>query len=178
MCWYRYGRSRILRPANPEAGNSAFFPEKVCHRVEFPAVFMSFMDTIAGEKEQDSMNFEAVDILNHDWRSGAVDRGALERALHEQGEAWQRLIHERCPHLFAAASLFVSGTEMEQMQEIIRAVQQAVERPAWREAVLEYAPASARYVPRARGVFFGYDFHLNSEGVHSLRSIPTPVARC
>ncbi|CAE6728345.1 conserved hypothetical protein [Candidatus Nitrotoga fabula] len=126
------------------------------------------MDTIAGEKEQDFMNFEAVNILNHDWRCGAVDRGALERILHEQGEAWQRLVHERCPHLFAAASLFVSGTEMEQMQEIIRAVQQVVERPAWGEAALEYAPASARYVPRARGVFFGYDFHLNSEGVHLI----------
>ena len=26
----------------------------------------------------------------------------------------------------------------------------------------------ARYTPRAKGVFFGYDFHLNAEGAHLI----------
>lgn len=114
------------------------------------------------------MSIEAANKLNRDCHSANVNRSALEHTLHMQGEAWEQLVHERCPHLFAANSLFVSSAEMEKMQEIIHAVQQVVENPAWREAVLEYASAAAHPVPRAKGVFYGYDFHLNAAGVHLI----------
>jgi hypothetical protein len=38
--------------------------------------------------------------------------------------------------------------------------------PAWQSTVLQHAPDIARSTPRAKGVFFGYDFHLDAEGAH------------
>ncbi|RFC37119.1 MAG: hypothetical protein DID90_2727553392 [Candidatus Nitrotoga sp. LAW] len=114
------------------------------------------------------MSIEAAKVLNSDCHSAIVDRGALERTLHEQGEVWHQRVNERCPYLFATAPLFVSSGEMEQMHAVIKAVQQVVALPAWRDAALQHAPAVARYEPRAKGVFFGYDFHLNAEGTHLI----------
>jgi hypothetical protein len=50
------------------------------------------------------------------------------------------------------------------MQEIIDAVESVVALPAFRAAVLEYAPPIARFDPGSRGVFLGYDFHLGHGG--------------
>ncbi|MGR9045588.1 MAG: hypothetical protein ACU83N_09845 [Gammaproteobacteria bacterium] len=36
--------------------------------------------------------------------------------------------------------------------------------PAYQERVLAYAPQSALYIPKAHGVFLGYDFHLSPDG--------------
>ena len=114
------------------------------------------------------MSIEAAKELNSDCHSAIVDRGALERTLHEQGEVWRQRVNERCPHLFAAVPLFISSGEMEQMHAVIEAVQQVVALSAWGDTALQHAPAIARYTPRAKGVFFGYDFHLNVEGVHLI----------
>ncbi len=97
-----------------------------------------------------------------------MDRAALDRTLHEQGDAWYQRVKERCPYLFADVPLFVSGREVEQMHAVIAAVQEVVALPAWRDTVLQHATAVARYNPRAQGVFFGYDFHVNAEGVHLI----------
>lgn len=114
------------------------------------------------------MSIEVAKGLNSDCHSAIVDRGALERTLDEQGEVWHQHVNERCPHLFAAVPLFISSGEVEQMHAVIEAVQQVVALSPWRDAVLQHAPVVARYAPRAKGVFFGYDFHLNAEGVHLI----------
>jgi len=114
------------------------------------------------------VSIEAARELNSDCHSAIVDRGALERTLHEQGEVWHQDINERCPHLFAAVPLFVSGREVEQMHAVIEAISQVVMLSAWRDAVLKHTPDVARYTPCAQGVFFGYDFHLNAEGAHLI----------
>lgn len=114
------------------------------------------------------MNIEAAKELNNDCHSAIVDCGALELTLREQGEAWYQDINERCPHLFAAAFLFISSKEMEHIHAIIEAIGRVVALSAWRDAVLQHTPDIARYTPRAKGVFFGYDFHLNAEGAHLI----------
>lgn len=124
------------------------------------------------------MSIEAAKELNSDCHSAIMDRGALERALNEQGEAWHQRVNERCPHLFADVPLFISSGEVEQMRAVIEAVQQVVALSAWRDAVLQHAPAVARYAPRAKGVFFGYDFHLNAEGVHLIEINTNAGGRC
>jgi hypothetical protein len=43
-------------------------------------------------------------------------------------------------------------------------VESVVALPAYQAAVLDRAPAIARFVPGPRGVLFGYDFHLGDEG--------------
>ena len=91
----------------------------------------------------------------HDW--AGMDGDALERALRSQGDAWYELVKERCPHLFAAAPVFVTGAQLQQMHEVIAATERVVKLPGWHER------KSA-----TRGVFYGYDFHLNEQGAHLI----------
>jgi hypothetical protein len=117
--------------------------------------------------------------------TAVLDRAALQRALRAQGDAWYDLVTERCTHLFAAAPVFVTSVQLRQMREVIGAVERVVGLPEWRESlrlmpqgVLPYAPTihvpvgaygnTPDHAPHAKGVFFGYDFHLNSDGAHLI----------
>ena len=107
-----------------------------------------------------------INNLNNDVHSAPTDRAVLEQAMHMQGAAWQQLTTSRCPYLFAEAAVFISSTEMQQMRSLIHAINQVVALPAWHDAVL---PESKKNnIPRSHGVFFGYDFHVNEEGVHLI----------
>ncbi len=118
--------------------------------------------------------------LNGDCHSAAIDRAALDDALRLQGEDFFRHVTEHCPHLFAVVPFFVSAAHLEQMRAVIAAVEGVVSLSAWRDAkgVLPYAPTDARiagaygntpdHIPQAKGVFFGYDFHLNAAGAHLI----------
>jgi hypothetical protein len=116
-------------------------------------------------REYVSVNDDLAARLNNDAHSAAVDRGALEAALREQGEDFRRHVLEQCPHLFAAAPYFVTQAQMAQMHAVIAAIEHVVALPAYRSAVLRAAPQSA---PRALGVCMGYDFHLNDTGAHLI----------
>jgi hypothetical protein len=105
--------------------------------------------------------------LNADCHSAAMDRAALDDALRAEGEEFFRAISER-PHLFSGAAFFVSAAQMEQMRAVVAAVESVVALPAWQDEVLQEAPEIARHAPHAKGVFFGYDFHLNAEGTHLI----------
>ncbi|BBI99129.1 hypothetical protein FGKAn22_08220 [Ferrigenium kumadai] len=91
----------------------------------------------------------------HDW--AGMDGDALVQALRAQGEEWCGMVAERCPHLFAAMPVFVTSAQVQQMHAIIAAVERVVALPGWHEG------RSA-----ARGVFYGYDFHLNEQGAHLI----------
>jgi len=106
--------------------------------------------------------------LNGDCHSAMVDRGALEQALRGQGEDFLLHVTEHCPHLFASVPMFVSAAQVEQMHAVIAAVESVVALPAWRDAALQQAPEIVRHEPRSKGVFFGYDFHLNADGAHLI----------
>lgn len=95
------------------------------------------------------------------------ERDALVAALEAgSGDAEvAALIAERCPHLFSRQPVFVSHQHAERISELIGAIESVIALPAWREAVLAYAPAIARHDPGARGVFFGYDFHVGESGI-------------
>ena len=128
--------------------------------------------------------------LNSDCHSARVNNAALEHALRNQGNDFFKHVTEHCPHLFAAAPLFVSAAQVAQMQAVIAAVERVVALPAWREnlilihkSALPYAPTGSQVVrdngiahdfllperaTQAKGVFFGYDFHLNAGGAHLI----------
>jgi hypothetical protein len=114
-----------------------------------------------------------------------LDRAALQHAMQREGGVWHGLVMERCQHLFADVPVFIAAAQMRQMREMIDAVERAVKLPAWRESsllmpkgVLPYAPTihvpvgaygnTPDQAPHAKGVFFGYDFHLNSDGAHLI----------
>src|SRR3989338_7931971 len=102
-----------------------------------------------------------VEVLNGDCHSALLDHAALQRALQTQGGVWHGLVTERCQHLFADAPVFISVAQMQQMRTVIDAVERVVSLPGWHDEVYESGGT-------ARGVFFGYDFHLNSDGAHLI----------
>lgn len=73
------------------------------------------------------------------------------------------LLAER-PHLFADRAMPVPAADLAAMAAVVAAVERVAALPAYREHVLAYGPEIARFEPRAKGAFFGYDFHLSSSG--------------
>ncbi len=107
--------------------------------------------------------------LNDDCHSALLDHAALQRLMQTQGAAWSGRVAERCPHLFADSAVCISGAQLRQMRGVIDAAERVVKLPGWvSEAPLPQplSPVGARGA--GLGVFFGYDFHLNSEGTHLI----------
>lgn len=86
-----------------------------------------------------------------DW--AGMDNEALQRAIQAQGGEWSSLVKERCPHVFAAAPVFISELQLQQMRAVIAAVEEVAGAPEAKSAL---------------GVFYGYDFHLNEQGAHLI----------
>ncbi len=105
----------------------------------------------------------AIELLNSKCFCISLPDGAMKRALKEELAAPEifSLIEERCPHLFAAQPVFVSASQTERMAEVMRAIESVVAMASYRAEILANAPDIVRHDPGgAKGVFFGYDFHL------------------
>ncbi|WP_333877477.1 hypothetical protein [Methylobacter sp.] len=109
---------------------------------------------------------QSAEQLNSQCRWASLNRDAMQAELsHQQDDTnLYRMIVEERPYMFAESAVFVTDTCIKKQREIIAAVENVVALPAYRERVLVYAPASAKFIPKAHGVFFGYDFHLSAEG--------------
>lgn len=107
-------------------------------------------------------------LLNSGCFCISLDHDALRAALESElgSPGLSALVAERCPHVFAARPVFVAGPHMERMAQVIGAIESVVASPAYRQTVLANAPAIARHNPGgAKGVFFGYDFHIGERGI-------------
>ena len=105
-----------------------------------------------------------IDTLNSECFCLSLDQGALALALDsELGQpGLSAMVGERCPYLFAALPVFVATPQLQHMAQVVQAVESVVALPAYRERVLADAPAIAQLgTSGPRGVFFGYDFHLD-----------------
>lgn len=117
----------------------------------------------------------SMELLNSECFCISLDPAALRRALESEiGQVGLfELIQERCPYLFATSPVFLSREHMARMAQVVQAVESTVALPAYREEVLAAAPPIACHDPGgARGVFFGYDFHV-TEGAFGLIEINT-----
>lgn len=105
--------------------------------------------------------------LNNDCFCFSLDQASLAQALDTAlGQAGlSATVRERCPHLFSGQPVFVSAAHLQRMADVIEAVETVVALPAFRQQVLDDAPAVARVGAGQGGgplgVFFGYDFHLD-----------------
>ena len=108
-----------------------------------------------------------IESLNRDCLCISLDEQALARALESEfgSPGLFAQVRERCPYLFSAQPVFVSRAHLDRMVRTIAAIESVVALPAWREAVLARAPSIARHDSGARGVFLGYDFHLDRDGL-------------
>ena len=109
----------------------------------------------------------ALDALNRDCFCLSLDPAALAQALDVAlGQpGLSAMVSERCPYLFSSQPVFVAAPQVQRMAQVVQAVEAVVALPAFRAQVLAAAPAIARVgADRSdgpRGVFFGYDFHLD-----------------
>lgn len=97
--------------------------------------------------------------LNADAHAGRLNGAALQQTLQRQGEIWYERVMTSCPHLFADVAVFVSPAELQQMSGVISAVERVVKMGKGE---------GGRGKGEAKGVFYGYDFHLNSDGAHLI----------
>ena len=97
-----------------------------------------------------------INVNEHELKQG------LEARLGGPG-AYSRL-RETHPHLLAGTPVFVAREHVEQMAQIVSAIEQVVTRQEYRELVLQWVPEIAATDHGPRGVFFGYDFHLTRDG--------------
>lgn len=104
--------------------------------------------------------------LNQECQCVSLDRQQLQRELSKQldGEQLYRMICEERPHLIAAQAVFVAEACLQRQRDIIAAIEHVIALPSYQEKVLAYAPASAQFDPKTKGVFLGYDFHMSAEG--------------
>jgi hypothetical protein len=104
--------------------------------------------------------------LNRECFCITLDRGALCKALDREAvdpDFCATFIRTR-PHLFSNVPVFLAEAEISEMLRIARAIEETVRLPAYRDAVLSWAPDVARRDFGPLGAFMGYDFHLGSEG--------------
>lgn len=103
---------------------------------------------------------------NNGSKSCLLNRAELDAALNvfkaENPDVLQ-LAHD---NLFSDVAILITPAHMEQMREVIAAVEKIVVLPAWQQAVL--GEQAEKFTPLNKGVFFGYDFHLNTEGAHLI----------
>ncbi|WP_432740286.1 hypothetical protein ABXJ76_09940 [Methylobacter sp. G7] len=103
---------------------------------------------------------------NAECRYVSLDREAMRKALSQQldDDLLYRMLIEERPHLFAEAIVFVDEASISKQRDIIAAIESVIAMPAYQQRVLTYAPDTAQFMPKAHGVFFGYDFHLSPKG--------------
>ncbi len=125
--------------------------------------------------------------LNADAHAARLNGAALQQTLLAQGGQWHELVVERCPHLFADVPVFISPAQLQQMQGVIAAVERVVNSSKWQVASSELESGergtengqsdtghrtleteNGKLKTGPSGVFYGYDFHLNSDGAHLI----------
>ncbi|MFZ5724122.1 MAG: hypothetical protein ACOY33_10745 [Pseudomonadota bacterium] len=103
--------------------------------------------------------------LNHDCQCVTVNRERLAAGLgvHADPLSLGGLLHTH-PHLFADTAVYVSADDLDRMAATVAAVERVVRLPGWQRQVTARHLPHADTVPAARGVFFGFDFHLGRDG--------------
>ena len=104
--------------------------------------------------------------LNRECHCVSLNRAKLRQELSAQahGDSLCQMMCEDRPHLISDVAVFVAEASQQKQRDIIAAIEHVIALPAYQERVLAYAPQSARFQPKALGVFLGYDFHLDDNG--------------
>lgn len=94
------------------------------------------------------------------------DQGALDEALSRNAllKALSASLLSSHPHLFSQVPVYVSSEDVAAIRQLVATVERVVRLEAYREVALAGAPEIARSIPKAKGVFFGYDFHITDQG--------------
>lgn len=76
-------------------------------------------------------------------------------------------------NIFAHSNVAISSAVLKQQRAIIHAIESVIALPTYQQQVLAHAPQIAHFQPKAKSVFFGYDFHLDGNENLQLIEINT-----
>ncbi len=112
------------------------------------------------------LGLQRAEQLNRDCHCLSLNRQLLRKELsaQAQGDSLCRMICDERPHFISDVAVFVAEASRQKQRDIIDAIEHVIALPAYQARVLAYAPDSAQFQPKARGVFLGYDFHLDDNG--------------
>ncbi len=104
--------------------------------------------------------------LNRDCYCVGVDRPALHSTLDAAlaAHGLPAAFAESHPHLFAALPVFVSRHHIGKIANVVGAIAEVTALPAYRSAVMAWAPDIAEFDPGSPGGLLGLDFHLATAG--------------
>lgn len=95
-----------------------------------------------------------------------IDQAKLDRALATDsgnpGLSYQ--MAESHPHLFSNVPVFLPAAALEDMQTTVTVIEAVAQIPAFRDAVMTWAPEISLVDPGPAGALMGYDFHLGDDG--------------
>ncbi|CAN5527472.1 hypothetical protein BH10PLA2_BH10PLA2_29110 [soil metagenome] len=106
------------------------------------------------------------DRLNQNCFCVTLDRRSLCEALEQEAgdpEFCEPFIHPKA-HLFSNVPVFLSASEVAEMQEVVAAIEATARLAAYKAAVLSWAPEISREDYGPIGALMGYDFHLGVDG--------------
>lgn len=109
---------------------------------------------------------QTIERLNSECHCVSFNRDSFrQQLLIQQGDdqLYKMIVEER-PNLIAESAVFVSEPCLTRQRDIIAAIELVIALPGYQQKVLAYAPESALFIPKAHGVFLGYDFHLGPNG--------------
>ncbi len=109
-------------------------------------------------------NDERVDALNRGCQCITMDPDKLSHQLEGLVAGSYEQIREAMPNAFSTGPVFIGQVQVASIIEVIQALHGVGQNEGYRAAVLADAPATARITSGAKGVFFGYDFHLAPDG--------------
>ena len=104
--------------------------------------------------------------LNQNCFCITIDQGKLGRAL-ATASGNPGLFSQTAtthPHLFSNVPVFLPATALKAMQTTVVAIEAVVQIPAFRDAVMAWAPEISQVDPGPAGSLMGYDFHLGEDG--------------
>jgi hypothetical protein len=109
-------------------------------------------------------NDDRVDALNRGCQCITMDPEKLSGLLDGLVAGAYAKISEDMPHVFSTGPVFIGAEQVASIVEVIRTIERVGDNEDYRAAVLADAPPAARVHTGAKGVLFGYDFHLAPDG--------------
>jgi hypothetical protein len=108
----------------------------------------------------------AAERLNQQCFCVTIDRDALAASVANQLGAVRPLVLPDfgLRGLVSELPVFVPEADIVRMERVVAAVGAAAALPAFRDAVLSWAPPIAAFAPGPAGAFMGYDFHVGADG--------------
>ena len=100
--------------------------------------------------------------LNAGCHCTTIDQSMLVAELERINPGFHSDVIATRPHLFSESMVFVGNEHVAQMAALVRAVEDVSALPEFQAHVLSWAPDIARHPSAPRGVFFGYDFHVQT----------------